>query len=98
MTLWLAQNEKSTGLFNLGNGLARTWLDLGKSIFSALKKDAQIEFVEMPEVLRDKYQYFTQAKIDKLRDQGYQNNLFSLEEAVGDYVSNYLIPDLKLGS
>ena len=52
----------------------------------------------MPEVLRDKYQYFTQAKIDKLRDQGYQNNLFSLEEAVGDYVSNYLIPDLKLGS
>lgn len=98
MTLWLAQNEKATGLFNLGNGLARTWLDLGISIFSALKKDAQIEFVEMPENLRDKYQYFTQAKIEKLRNQGYKHDLFSLEEAVGDYVSNYLIPDLKLGN
>lgn len=97
MTLWLTQNEKSSGLFNLGNGLARTWLDLGKSIFSALKKEPLIEFVEMPEVLRDKYQYFTQAKIEKLRAQGYSHNLFSLEEAVGDYVSNYLMTDLRLG-
>jgi len=54
--------------------------------------------VEMPENLRDKYQYFTQAKIEKLRNQGYKHDLFSLEEAVGDYVSNYLIPDLKLGN
>ena len=97
MTLWLTQNEGATGLFNLGNGLARTWLDLGRSIFSALKKDPNIEFVEMPEILRDKYQYFTQAKIEKLRAHGYKNNLFSLEDAVGDYVCNYLIPDLKLG-
>ncbi|MEJ6620684.1 MAG: ADP-glyceromanno-heptose 6-epimerase [Opitutae bacterium] len=97
MTLWLTQNKGATGLFNLGNGLARTWLDLGRSIFSALKKDPNIEFVEMPEILRDKYQYFTQAKIEKLRAHGYKNNLFSLEDAVGDYVCNYLIPDLKLG-
>ena len=97
MTLWLTQNEGATGLFNLGNGSARTWLDLGRSIFSALKKDPNIEFVEMPEILRDKYQYFTQAKIEKLRAHGYKNNLFSLEDAVGDYVCNYLIPDLKLG-
>ena len=97
MTLWLTQNEESNGLFNLGNGLARTWLDLGQSIFSALKKEPLIEFVEMPEILRDKYQYFTQAKTEKLRAQGYNHNLFSLEEAVGDYVSNYLMPDLRLG-
>ena len=98
MTLWLAQNESATGLFNLGNGLARTWLDLGKSIFSALKLEKQIEFVEMPEILKDKYQYFTQAKIEKLRIQGYNYNLFSLEEAVKDYICNYLETNLRLGA
>jgi ADP-L-glycero-D-manno-heptose 6-epimerase len=98
MTLWLTENPAATGLFNLGNGLARTWLDLGKSIFAALKLNAQIEFVEMPEILRDKYQYFTQATIEKLRSQGFDHNLFSLEDAVHDYIRNYLVPDLRLGS
>jgi ADP-L-glycero-D-manno-heptose 6-epimerase len=98
MTLWLTENPAATGLFNLGNGLARTWLDLGNSIFAALKLNAQIEFVEMPEILRDKYQYFTQATIEKLRSQGFDHNLFSLEDAVHDYVCNYLVPDLRLGS
>ena len=98
MTLWLTENPAATGLFNLGNGLARTWLDLGKSIFAALKLNAQIEFVEMPEILKDKYQYFTQATIEKLRSQGFDHNLFSLEDAVHDYIRNYLVPDLRLGS
>jgi ADP-L-glycero-D-manno-heptose 6-epimerase len=98
MTLWLTENPAATGLFNLGNGLARTWLDLGNSIFAALKLNAQIEFVEMPEILRDKYQYFTQATIEKLRSQGFDHNLFSLEDAVHDYIRNYLVPDLRLGS
>ena len=98
MTLWLTENPSSTGLFNLGNGLARTWLDLGNSIFAALKLNAKIDFVEMPEILRDKYQYFTQATIEKLRSQGFENKLFSLEDAVNDYVRNYLVPDLRLGS
>ena len=98
MTLWLTENPAATGLFNLGNGLARTWLDLGNSIFAALKLNAQIDFVEMPEILRDKYQYFTQATIEKLRSQGFDHNLFSLEDAVHDYVCNYLVPDLRLGS
>ena len=98
MTLWLAQNEGATGLFNLGNGLARTWLNLGKSIFSALKLDEQIEFVDMPEILKDKYQYFTQAKIEKLRIQGYKYDLFSLEDAVKDYVCNYLESNQRLGA
>jgi ADP-L-glycero-D-manno-heptose 6-epimerase len=98
MTLWLVQNDQANGLFNLGNGQARTWLDLGKSIFSALKLQEKIEFVEMPLILRDKYQYFTEAKIEKLREYGYGYNLFSLEDAVQDYVNNYLVPDLRLGA
>tara|TARA_B100000212_G_scaffold309741_1_gene260333 strand:+ start:581 stop:1576 length:996 start_codon:yes stop_codon:yes gene_type:complete len=98
MTIWLAQSPQSTGLFNLGNGVARTWLDLGNSIFKALGKDPQIRFVDMPDILREKYQYFTQAKIDKLRKCGYPDEMFSLEEAVRDYVTGYLVPDLRLGS
>jgi ADP-L-glycero-D-manno-heptose 6-epimerase len=98
MTLWLAQNEHANGLFNLGNGQARTWLDLGKSIFSALKLKENIEFVDMPAILRDKYQYFTEAKTEKIKEHGYNYNLFSLEDAVQDYVNNYLVPDLRLGA
>jgi ADP-L-glycero-D-manno-heptose 6-epimerase len=98
MTLWLVQNDQANGLFNLGNGQARTWLDLGKSIFSALKLQEKIEFVEMPLILQEKYQYFTEAKIEKLREHGYGYNLFSLEDAVQDYVNNYLVPDLRLGA
>ena len=98
MTLWLAENVEATGLFNLGNGTARTWLDLGNSIFSALGQESNIEFIDMPEVLRDKYQYFTQATISKLRSSGFADNLFSLEEAVNDYVTGYLSPDRRLGA
>ena len=98
MTIWLAENTHANGLFNLGNGKARTWLDLGRAIFSALGTEDNIRFVEMPEILRDKYQYFTEAKINKLRNAGYRNEQFSLEEAVKDYVSNYLVPNTRLGS
>ena len=98
MTLWLAENVEATGLFNLGNGTARTWLDLGNSIFSALGQESNIEFIDMPEVLRDKYQYFTQATIAKLRSPGFTDNLFSLEEAVNDYITGYLSPDRRLGA
>ncbi len=98
MTLWLAGNEQATGLFNLGNGTARTWLDLGNSIFSALGQEPNIEFVDMPEILKDKYQYFTEATIEKLRSCGYRDNLFSIEEAVSDYVTGYLVPDRRLGA
>ena len=98
MTLWLAGNEQATGLFNLGNGTARTWLDLGNSIFSALGQEPNIEFVDMPEILKDKYQYFTEATIEKLRLCGYRDNLFSLEEAVSDYVTGYLVHDRRLGA
>ena len=98
MTIWLAESTWANGLFNLGNGQARTWLDLGHSIFSALGTDSNIRFIEMPEILRDKYQYFTEAKIDKLRHAGYSNELFALEDAVKDYVTQYLVPNRRLGS
>ena len=98
MTIWLAQNCKSSGLFNLGSGTARTWLDLGSAIFRGLDIEPDINFIEMPQKLRDKYQYFTQATIEKLKSHGYSYDFFSLEEAVSDYVKNYLVPDLKLGA
>ena len=97
MSIWLAETVQANGLFNLGSGKARTWLDLGKAIFSGLGCEQKIKFIKMPKILRDKYQYFTEAKIEKLLSAGYQNQLFSLEDAVKDYVTQYLVPDHRLG-
>ncbi len=97
MTLHLAETPSAAGLFNLGSGAARTWLDLVTPIFSALNRPPQIDFIEMPEILRAKYQYFTQANIAKLRASGYSQPVTPLADAVTDYVKNYLIPDHRLG-
>jgi ADP-L-glycero-D-manno-heptose 6-epimerase len=96
MTLHLAANKKVGGLFNIGSGAARTWIDLANSVFAALGRESEIEFIEMPETIRDKYQYFTQANISKLRATGYKEKITSLENAVSDYVRNYLIHDKRL--
>jgi ADP-L-glycero-D-manno-heptose 6-epimerase len=96
MTLHLAANEKAGGLFNIGSGAARTWLDLARAVFTALKREPKIEFIEMPESIRDKYQYFTQADPGRLRATGYTASATSLEAAVNDYVGNYLVPDKRL--
>jgi len=96
MTLYLAANEKAGGLFNIGNGAARTWLDLARAVFTALKREPKIEFIEMPESIRDKYQYFTEANLGRLRAAGYSAPVTSLEDAVSDYVRNYLAPDKRL--
>jgi len=96
MTLHLAANEKANGLFNIGSGAARTWLDLARAVFTALKREPKIEFIEMPESIRDKYQYFTQANLTRLRAAGYTASITSLEDAVLDYVRNYLVPDKRL--
>jgi ADP-L-glycero-D-manno-heptose 6-epimerase len=96
MTLHLAANRKAGGLFNIGSGAARTWIDLAKSVFAALDKKPKIKFIEMPEAIRDKYQYFTQANISRLRTAGYKAPVTSLEDAVKDYVRNYLAPDKRL--
>ena len=92
MTIHLAVTPKANGLFNLGSGEARTWIDLATAVFEALARPAQIEFIEMPGVIRDKYQYFTQANIEKLKATGYEGPRFTLEQAVTDYVQNYLVP------
>ena len=96
MTLHLAANKKAGGLFNIGSGKARTWIDLANSVFAALSKKPKIEFIEMPETIRDKYQYFTQADISHLRAAGYKQPVTSLENAVADYVQSYLVPDKRL--
>jgi ADP-L-glycero-D-manno-heptose 6-epimerase len=96
MTLHLAATPKAGGLFNIGSGAARSWIDLANSVFAALKTKPKIEFIEMPETIRDKYQYFTQADISHLRAAGYKAPVTSLENAVADYVRNYLAHDKRL--
>ena len=88
--LWLLDNPNVSGLFNLGSGRTRSWLDLGHAMFAAAGLEAKIEFIEIPEQLREKYQYFTEAKMDKLRAAGYVKPMTSLEDGVGEYVQKYL--------
>ena len=98
MTIHFAEKATNAGgLYNLGSGEANTWLTLTRAIFTALDRPAEIEFVDMPEVLRGKYQYFTRAEIGKLRESGYCRQMTSLIDAVRDYVRNYLVPAKKLG-
>ena len=96
MTLHLAATPRANGLFNIGSGHARTWIDLSHAVFTALKKKPVIKFIEMPEVIRDKYQYFTQANLLRLRGAGYTEPVTSLENAVHDYVRKYLLTDKRL--
>lgn len=96
MTLHLSATPKANGLFNIGSGHARTWIDLSNAVFAALKKKPVIKFIEMPESIRDKYQYFTQANLLRLRGAGYAAPVTSLENAVFDYVRRYLVLDKRL--
>ena len=98
MTLFFAfENTTAAGLFNIGSGEANTWLALTSAIFAALGRKPEIEFIEMPPELRDRYQYFTRADISKLRSAGYQRAVMPLEQAVRDTVQNYLMPGRRLG-
>lgn len=90
--IWLMEKPEVNGIFNMGTGVARTWNDLGNAVFKALKKPVQIEYIEMPENLRNSYQYFTQADMSRFRAAGYQKAFASLEDGVEDYVCNYLLP------
>ncbi|MCK4752876.1 MAG: ADP-glyceromanno-heptose 6-epimerase [Planctomycetes bacterium] len=90
MTLWFLDNPQKNGLFNIGTGEARTWNDLVSAVFSAMGKEVKIEYVEMPEEIRNQYQYFTKAEMGKLHDASYDKKTMSLEEAIKDYVQNYL--------
>jgi ADP-L-glycero-D-manno-heptose 6-epimerase len=96
MTLHVAASGNN-GLFNIGSGRAASWNSLASAVFSALGKDPEIEYFDMPEELREKYQYFTQADITRLRKTGYSRDAIPLADAVGDYVRNYLVPGKQLG-
>jgi ADP-L-glycero-D-manno-heptose 6-epimerase len=87
---FLMQHRKDSGLYNLGSGKARTFLDLAKNTFNAMGKPAHIEFIPTPEDIRDKYQYFTEANMEKLKSIGYKQPFHSLEEGISDYVQHYL--------
>lgn len=96
-TIFLAENVTGGGLFNIGSGEPNTWLTLVGAIFAALDRKPEIEFVEMPMHLREKYQYFTRATIDKLRAAGFSDKITPLPDAVADYVTCYLVPGRHLG-
>jgi ADP-L-glycero-D-manno-heptose 6-epimerase len=89
---WLMLSQPASGIYNLGTGKARAFEDLVNATFRGLDLEPAIDFIDMPEDIRDKYQYFTEANMDKLRNAGYDENFFSLEKGVEDYVRNYLAP------
>lgn len=88
---FLLHHRKDSGIYNLGSGKARTFLDLVKNTFAGLGKEAQIEFIDTPIDIRDKYQYYTEANMTKLKSIGYSKPFHTLEEGVSDYVKNYLL-------
>jgi ADP-L-glycero-D-manno-heptose 6-epimerase len=96
MTLHFLEN-KTGGLFNVGSGRMNTWNALAAAIFKALNVKPNIQYIDMPEHLRDRYQYHTQADLTRIREAGYVADISPLDEAVVDYVQNYLIPGKHLG-
>lgn len=88
---WLMHHRKNSGIYNLGSGKARTFLDLTRAVFKAMGKPEDIEFIDTPKDIRDKYQYFTEATMDRLWKIGYTKPFYSLEQGTTDYVQNYLM-------
>lgn len=91
--IYLMHHRRNSGIYNLGSGKARTFLDLVKNTFKALDVPENISFIDTPEDIRDKYQYFTEANMSKLQSIGYDKNFTTLEEGVNDYVQNYLVAE-----
>ncbi|TDB66760.1 ADP-glyceromanno-heptose 6-epimerase [Arundinibacter roseus] len=91
--LFLMHHRKNSGIYNLGSGEARTFKDLVLNTFRAMSIEPDIEFIDTPVDIRDKYQYYTQASMSKLRSIGFSQPFHSLEDGVQDYVANYLIPE-----
>lgn len=89
---YFMDHEEKSGLFNLGTGKARSFADLVNATFAAMEREPQIEYIDMPEYLRGKYQYFTEAKMEKLQQKaGYLSSFYTLEDGIKDYVQNYLM-------
>lgn len=97
-TLHLGRSPVAAGLYNVGGGIARSWNELARAIFAALDLPVRIEYVPMPDELRGRYQYRTEATIDRLRATSYDAPFSTLEDAVRDYVRGYLVPGVVLGA
>ncbi len=97
MTLFFLDNANKNGIFNVGAGKARTWNDLVTTLFKAVSKPVNIEYIDLPLHLAEKYQYFTEANLDKIKSAGYKKPTTSLEDGVNDYVKNYLLKNSYLG-
>jgi len=97
MTLFFMDQPGLAGIYNIGSGKARNWNDLAKATFAAMNKEPDIEYIEMPEHLKEKYQYYTRADTTKIKNAGYEKQTTTLEEAIKDYVQNYLQKDEYLG-
>jgi ADP-L-glycero-D-manno-heptose 6-epimerase len=93
---YLMENFRETGIYNLGTGKAQGWNDLADAMFAALGKNAKIKYIDMPEQLKEKYQYFTQADLGKLREAGCNHEFMPLQESVKDYVVNYLVEGKRM--
>ncbi|MDH7605107.1 MAG: ADP-glyceromanno-heptose 6-epimerase [Melioribacter sp.] len=91
ITLFFLEHKDKNGIYNVGTGKAQTWIELVTALFNALDKPVNIEFIDMPMEIRDKYQYFTQANLEKLRAAGYDKPIMNVQQGVEDYVKNYLL-------
>ncbi len=98
MTLFFLERKNIGGIFNVGSGKARNWNDLGKVIFSAMNKNPNIEYIDMPAEIQNQYQYHTCSETEKIRNAGYTEPITSLEKGVAEYVRDYLIPGKHLGT
>jgi ADP-L-glycero-D-manno-heptose 6-epimerase len=94
--VFLMHHRKNSGIYNLGSGKARPFIDLATSTFQAMGKEANVEFIDTPIDIRDKYQYFTEADMNKLISIGYNTPFHTLEEGITDYVQNYLLQGEKI--
>lgn len=93
--LWLLEHPDISGIFNIGTGIARSFLDITKALARVVKRPVDVEFIDMPNSIRDRYQYFTEANMAKLQSLGMELSFSSLEEGVEDYIANHLASDLR---
>lgn len=90
------EGKNETGIFNVGSGTASTWLEAANAVFKALGKEPNIEFIDMPENIRDQYQYYSKANMSKLKESGYRNECMKLEDSISEYVKEYLLQGKSL--
>ena len=90
VVLWMIEHTEVFGIYNIGSGIPRTFNDIARIISSTLNRECHIEYIDMPEGLKEQYQYHTQADISKLRSIGYNTPMTSLEKGISEYINNFL--------